>query len=173
VMEPVKGGSLVNLPEKALEVFRALGDNSTASYAIRFAAGFDNIMMVLSGMGNMEMMNDNVSYMKDFKPLNAEERAAIDKVCAIFREQGLIQCTGCRYCTETCPQNIAIPDLFACLNAKKQWNNWNTDYYYNNIHTKDGGKASSCIECGLCEDICPQHLEVRRLLKVVAEEFEK
>jgi len=173
VMEPVKGGSLVNLPEAARNVFDALNGGSYASYAIRFAAGFDNVMMVLSGMGNMEMMTDNISYMKDFRPLDAEEHAAIEKVCGIFRAQGLIQCSGCPYCTETCPQNIAIPDLFACLNAKKQWNNWNTDYYYNNIHTKNGGRASDCIECGLCEDICPQHLEVRKLLKTVAAEFEK
>lgn len=173
VMEPVKGGSLVNLPEDAQKVLDELGGGSNASYAIRFAASFEGIMMVLSGMGNMDMMNDNISYMKDFKPLNEKEREAIDKVCAIFKAQGLIPCTACRYCTERCPKGIAIPDLFACLNAKKQFNNWNTDYYYNNIHTKNGGKASECIKCGMCEAICPQHLPIRDLLKDVAAEFDK
>ena len=173
IMEPVKGGSLVNLPEEAQKVFDALGGGSNASYAIRFAASQEGVMMVLSGMGNMDMMLDNVSYMKDFQPLNEAEQAAIDKVCAIFRAQGLIPCTACRYCTEVCPQGIAIPDLFACMNAKKQFNNWNTEYYYNNIHTKDGNKASDCLKCGKCEKICPQHLNIRELLEAVAAEFEK
>ena len=173
VMEPVKGGSLVNLPDEAQKVFDELNGGSNASYAIRFAAGQEGVMMVLSGMGNMEMMNDNISYMKDFKPLNEQESAAVEKVCEIFRNLGSVPCTACRYCTEVCPQNIAIPELFACLNAKKIFNNWNSEYYYNQIHTKNGGKASDCVKCGQCESICPQHLNIRELLETVAEEFEK
>lgn len=173
VMEPVKGGSLVKLPPKAKKIFDGLKGGSPASYAIRFAASFQNVMMVLSGMENMKMMTENVGFMKDFAPLNDTEKNAVDRVCEIFRSQNLIPCTACRYCTEQCPKNIAIPDLFACLNAKKQFNNWNTDYYYNNIHTQNGGKASDCIKCGKCEQICPQHLEIRRLLTDVAKEFDK
>ena len=129
--------------------------------------------MVLSGMGNMDMMVENTGFMKDFQPLNSEELAAIDKVCAIFRAQELIPCTACRYCIDGCPMHISIPDLFACMNAKKRYNNWNTDYYYNNVHTTNGGKASACIKCGKCEAICPQHLPIRDLLTEVAAEFEK
>jgi len=173
VMEPVKGGSLVNLPEEAEKVLTDLGGGSTASYAIRFAAGFEGMFMVLSGMSSMAQLTDNISYMKDFQPLNDKERRAIDRVCEIFHAQNLIPCTACRYCTEVCPQGIAIPDLFACMNAKKQFRNWNTDYYYNNVHTKPGSKASDCLECGQCEDICPQHLHIRDLLKDVAAEFDK
>lgn len=114
-----------------------------------------------------------LKYMKDFQPLSDAERAAVDKVCAIFRAQNLIPCTACRYCMERCPQNIAIPDLFACLNALKQFHNWNSAYYYNNIHTKNGGKASDCIKCGKCETICPQHLPIRALLEDVSKEFDK
>ena len=172
VMEPVKGGSLVNLPAEAQKVLDALNGGSNASYAIRFAASQEGVFMTLSGMGDMAMMEDNVSYMKDFLPLNREETAAVAKVCEIFRSLGAIPCTACRYCTEVCPQGIAIPDLFACLNAKKIFNNWNTAYYYNNIHTKNGGKASECLKCGACEDICPQHLNIRELLETVAKEFE-
>lgn len=172
VMEPVKGGSLVNLPESAKAILDELQGGSNASYAIRFAASFDNIIMVLSGMGNMDMMNDNISYMKDFKPLDEREMAAIAKVCEIFRSQNLIPCTACRYCVDGCPMNISIPDLFACLNAKKAWNNWNTAYYYG-IHTKTGGRAGDCIGCGQCEDICPQHLKIRDLLTEVSAEFDK
>ncbi len=172
VMEPVKGGSLVNLPAEAKAIFDKLGSASYASYAIRFAAGFEGIMMVLSGMGNMDMMNDNISYMKDFQPLNSEELEAIDKVCDILKAQNLIPCTACKYCTERCPRNIPIPDLFACLNGKKAFNNWNTEYYYG-IHNQNGGKESDCNGCGKCEAICPQHLEIRELLKEVAAEFKK
>lgn len=173
VMEPVKGGSLVTLPAEAQKILDDLRGGSPASYAIRFAASFDGIMMVLSGMGNMDMITENMGFMKDFVPLNEQEREAIRGVCDIFRSQDIIPCTACRYCTDGCPKHIAIPDLFACLNAKKQFQNWNTDYYYNNIHTKSGGKASDCVKCGKCEDICPQHLPVRKLLADVAEEFDR
>lgn len=172
VMEPVKGGSLVNLPEQAKNVLTNLGGGSIASYAIRFAASQEGVAMVLSGMGDMTMMEDNISYMADFRPLDEKEQAAIEEVCEIFRDLGTVPCTACRYCTEVCPQGIAIPELFACLNAKKLFNNWNTGYYYDNIHTKDGGKPSDCIRCGKCEKICPQHLPIRDLLTTVAREFE-
>ena len=172
VMEPVKGGSLVNLPQTAKEILAQAGDGSEASFAIRFAASFEGIFMVLSGMGNMQMMLDNISYMKDFQPLNEREFAAIEKVREIFRSQNLIACTGCRYCVDGCPKNISIPDLFSCMNGKKQFNSWNGDYYYG-VHTRTGGKASECIGCAKCENICPQHLPVRALLKQVVEAFEK
>lgn len=173
VMEPVKGGNLVNnLPPEAQQILSDLGGGSNASYAIRFAASFDGIMMVLSGMGNMEMMKDNVSFMKDFVPLSKEEHEAIAKVREIFRKQGLIPCTACRYCTEGCPKKILIPDLFSCMNAKKTFGDWNSDFYYG-VFTKNNGKASDCIKCGKCEHACPQHLEIRKLLESVAETFEK
>ena len=101
------------------------------------------------------------------------ESAAIEKVCDIFKNLGAVPCTACRYCTEVCPQKISIPDLFACLNAKKIFNDWNTDYYYNQIHTQNGGKAGDCVKCDQCENICPQHLSIRALLEDVAKEFEK
>lgn len=151
VMEPVKGGSLVNLPEKARKILDDLNGGSPVSYAIRFAASFPNVITVLSGMGNMDMMTENIGFMKEFKPLDNREMEAVSKVCEIVHAQNLIPCTACRYCIDQCPQHISIPDLFACLNSKRQFANWNTDYYYNNIHTQKGGKASDCIKCGKCE----------------------
>lgn len=172
VMEPVKGGHLVDLPENAQRVFDELHGGSNASYAIRFAAGFEGVMVVLSGMGSMEMMNDNISYMKDFKPLNEKEMAAVRTVSGIIRGQDVIPCTACRYCIDQCPQSISIPDLFACLNAKKTFHDEIENYYYENVHTVGNGKASDCIKCGACEAICPQHLPIRDLLETVAAEFE-
>ena len=174
VMEPVKGGNLVRLPEQAKTVLDHLNGGSPASYAIRFAAGFEGILMVLSGMSDMEQMEDNVGYMKDFKPLDGKEMEAVKKVRDIFRSMNFISCTSCRYCTAGCPKKISIPDLFAVMNAKRIHHDWNADYYYSVVHTAGGkGKASDCVQCGKCEQACPQHLPIRELLKEVAKEFEK
>lgn len=173
VMEPVKGGNLVNLPEEARKVLDELHGGSPASYAIRFAAGFPGMMMVLSGMSSMEQMKDNLSYMKDFQPLNETELEAVKKVQSIFRGMNLIPCTACRYCTDGCPRQIAIPDLFAVMNTKQIYHDWNADFYYNNVYTGAGRRASDCIQCGRCEKACPQHLPIRRLLTEIAAEFDK
>jgi len=173
VMEPVKGGTLARLPAQAKAVLDELHGGSPASYAIRFAAGFDDIMMVLSGMSDMEQMQENIGIMQDFVPLSEEEQEALRRVCDIFHAQDLIQCTACRYCIEGCPQHISIPDLFACMNAKKQYNDWNQDYYYNTVLTAEGSRASDCVKCGNCELACPQHLKITELLEQVAETFEK
>lgn len=173
VMEPVKGGSLVNLPEEAKKVLDDLHGGSHASYAIRFAAGFPGMMMVLSGMSDLEQMKDNLSYMRDFKPLNETELAAVNKVQEIFHKMNMIPCTACRYCVEGCPKQISIPDLFAIMNIKQLHHDWNADYYYEEVHTAPGRRASDCLKCGKCEKICPQHLPIRKLLEEVAKEFDK
>ncbi len=171
VMEPVKGGTLVNLPKDAQAVFDELGGGSNASYAIRFAAGFEGVIMVLSGMGNMDMMNDNISFMKDFVPLNDRELKAIRKVTEILKTQVQIPCTDCKYCVADCPVGISIPEVFSLYNGKKALKEGCTKEDYNRIF-KDRAKASSCIECGNCESACPQHLPIRQLLKEAVSEFE-
>lgn len=173
VMEPVKGGGLVNLPEEAKKLFDSLHQEySYASYAVRFAAGFEGMYKVLSGMSNFEQLKENVDYMKDFVPLNEKEMETVLKVGTLLRNMGGIPCTACRYCVDGCPMSISIPDLFSCYNTKVQFQDWNAGMYYR-IHTENGhGKASECIKCGNCERICPQHLEIRELLTKVAETFE-
>lgn len=151
VMEPVKGGNLADLPEDAAAVLDALHGGSSASYAIRFAAGFPGIRMVLSGMSDLRQVEDNIAFMRDFKPLDETELAAVKRVQEIFRSKSLIPCTACRYCTAGCPQHISIPDLFAVMNAKQIHRDWNADYYYDETYTKSGGRASDCIRCGKCE----------------------
>ncbi len=177
VMEPVKGGNLVKLPDDAQKVYDALNAahgtaNSNASYAIRFAAGLEGVVSVLSGMSDMAQMEDNIRTMRDFTPLTQAEQDAVTRVAGILTGKPLIPCTACRYCTEVCPIGIPIPEFFACMNARKVFNDWNQKFYYQDVLTVDSPKASDCLKCGACEDACPQHLEIRSLLENVAAEFE-
>ncbi len=160
IMEPVKGGRLVKIPDEAKAVLGELGSGSPASYAIRFTASFEGVFMVLSGMGDMDMIKDNVSFMKDFKPFSKEEFEAVNKVASIMNAQNLVPCTACRYCTEGCPKEIDIPSVFTEFNNKKQFKEYNAAI----LKT-----AKNCIECGKCEDSCPQHIEIRKLLKECSE----
>lgn len=90
----------------------------------------------------------------------------------IFHAMHMIPCTARRYCTDGCPRQISIPDLFSCMNTMQIYHDWNAKYYYDEVYTKKNGKASDCIGCGKSEAACPQHLHIRELLKTVAKEFE-
>ena len=162
VMEPVKGSSLVNLPEKAKEGMTA----SPASYAIRYAAGTEGVFMVLSGMSSQAQMEDNLSYMTDFVPLSEEEQHLITRVRTLYQAQHRIPCTACRYCTDGCPAGIPIPDVFACMNDKLQ-NQGEPEKAYAAFESN----ASACVGCGQCENVCPQHLKIRDLLEEIAGAF--
>lgn len=171
IMEPIRGGSLINLPPEGKKIADDLGV-SPANLALRFAASPDHVMMVLSGMSSIAQMEDNLSFMKNFALISDAEREGAAKIAQLIRGQNAIPCTACRYCVAGCPKSIPIPDLFACHNSKKIFHNWNSDYYYS-VLTKNKGRAGDCIKCGKCEKECPQHLPVRKYLAEVAEEFEK
>ena len=173
VMEPVKGGALANPPEAVKKLFKEYNpDASYASWAIRFVASLDGIITVLSGMSNVEQMKDNLSYMKDFKPLNNEEQKIIQEAQRIMGHSSTIACTACHYCVDGCPMQIKIPDIFAAMN-KKLGNGQDEEALeaYNQA-TIDGGKASTCIECKQCEGACPQHLPITDNLKQAVKMFE-
>ena len=165
VMEPVKGGVLADPIPAVKAVFDQAGNGlSYASWAIRYVASKDNIITVLSGMSNLAQMEDNLSYMRDFKPLSPEEEAVIAKAQWALNADQSIPCTACHYCTEGCPMGIPIPEIFTVANRRKGSPEFRTKREYN-IVTQGKGKASDCIQCGQCESACPQHLPIIRLLE--------
>lgn len=165
VMEPVKGGALADLPEEAAKVLGELGNASQASYALRYAASYPEVFMVLSGMGNMDMMNDNINSFKDFLPIEEKDFKIFDKTREIIRKVKQLPCTKCNYCAEVCPSNIPISELFSVYNkmlgakitrssAKEQFSAYSK-------------KIDSCIKCGKCESNCPQNIKIREELEKI------
>lgn len=173
IMEPVKGGALADPVPAVKELLNTANPNaSCASWAIRYAASLDGIMTVLSGMSNIEQMKDNLSYMKEFKPLTEAERAVILKAQSILSGDTSIPCTGCHYCTDGCPMNIPIPEIFTVANRQRGNEAFRGRREYT-IATTGRGKASDCVECGQCENACPQQIDVINRLKACAERFER
>ncbi|MDO4568231.1 MAG: aldo/keto reductase [Clostridia bacterium] len=176
VMEPVKGGALSSLPAEAESVFKALDENaSVASYAIRFAASLDGVLTVLSGMSSLAQMEDNVSYMRDFRPLDEAEREAVRRVQHILTGIERIPCTDCRYCEKGCPKHVAIPGIF------KNYNDYllhgdialiRGDYEWQ-VSGSNGNRATECIECGACERVCPQSIPIIEALKKASAVFDR
>lgn len=174
VMEPVKGGTLANPPEQITDILKAANpEASNASWAIRFAASLDQVMVVLSGMSTIDQMEDNLSYMSDFKPLDEEEKATIEKAQKALSEITQIKCTSCRYCTKGCPMQINIPGIFTAMNRNLIYGQYDDAVRRYAGAVKEGGKASECIHCLQCEDACPQHIEITSWLEKAAAELER
>jgi len=173
VMEPVKGGMLGDmLTPEVRAVFDEAGGGSYASWALRFAASLDGIITVLSGMSTMEQMKDNISFMKDFRPLDDRERAVIEKATKALESIPSIPCTACEYCMGGCPNGIVIHKIIEMLNREKVYKNPSSaksGYFWETLF---GGKGSDCTECGACEDICPQELNIIELLKEATAKYE-
>lgn len=161
IMEPVKGGLLANPPQPVKDVFAAQNpDLSPAGWAIRFAASQPGVFTVLSGMSTIGQMEDNLSYMKSFKPMNEVELATVAKAQEVLLSIDSIACTKCHYCMPGCPMEIHIPDLFEAMNVYKIYGDLDQAKHNYAWTTKNSTKASECIQCGQCEGACPQHLPI-------------
>lgn len=173
IMEPVKGGKLAVLPEEAAALLGAAHpDWSPASWAIRFAAGLEGVMVVLSGMSNQAQLDDNTAFMQDPAPLTGEERGLLEKAAGIISAVPAISCTACRYCTDKCPQSINIPEYFALYNADQTALRQGLQPARDRYQAVGGGKASDCVACRQCEQACPQHLPVTDWLDRVKKLYE-
>ena len=164
IMEPVKGGLLADPPQSVKDLLKEAGpDASYASWAIRFAASLDGVLAVLSGMSNVEQMEDNLSYMKNFKPLNEAEQEVIAKAREAIEAIPIVPCTSCDYCAKVCPMNIGISGTFKCLNIIKLYGNVERALVEEKFNVINPGKkrANECIKCGACEAACPQHIKIR------------
>lgn len=173
VMEPIKGGKLANPDSEVQKVLKEVNpDASFASWAIRYAASLDGIITVLSGMSDVEQMQDNLSYMKEFKPLNAEEQKAIHKAQEILGGDKSIPCTACHYCTAGCPMEIQIPEIFAARNKQLIWGQLEQGKSDYEAAVKAGAPASACISCNQCERACPQQIKVIERLAECSQTFD-
>ena len=176
VMEPIKGGTLAKVPQRAAELLKgAEPDKSIPSWAIRFAASHEGVKMVLSGMSTLAQLDDNTSYMQDFTPFTPAEYDLVKKVVGIINEAITVPCTACHYCTKGCPKHIAIPEFFSIYNNHCQapMEGFSTQkFYYDTLIDHGSGKASACIGCKQCERMCPQHIEITKHLRDVAKTFE-
>ena len=176
VMEPVKGGALVDISKKAQTLMKEHSpDLSIASWAIRFAASLDSVVMVLSGMSNEAQLKDNLSYMENFVPFTEKEFSIAKECGEIIRNDITVPCTACRYCVDDCPMNIAIPEYFRLFNDINRFGIPKSVPLKNSYKdiSSTHGKASDCIKCGMCESLCPQKIQITKLLERVSETFDK
>ena len=173
VMEPLRGGGLCNLPDKAAAKLKErCPDETQASFGLRWVTSKPRVFTILSGMSNFQQMKENIDTFSNFKEFTQEELQTAAEVAKLIQSQGAINCTACRYCMEVCPRGINIPAIFGLYNVYK--NNDNGFMFGVNYNAlKDNEKADKCINCHLCSKNCPQGLDIPALLKKVESTVER
>lgn len=172
VMEPVKGGSLAALTPQAREILEACTPSlSPAAWALRYCGSLEGVEVILSGMSNLEQVQENIVTMANFVPLSDKEKAALADVVDVFRKTPTVPCTACRYCVDGCPASIPIPDVFSVYNTDLTYGTDSSARYRGVV--KEKGAASACVGCGQCEGVCPQHIEIIEALRKISEKYDR
>lgn len=171
VMEPIKGGTLVNVADSVKEQFKDYSDKSIPDWALRFAGSQENVSVVLSGMGYLKQMEENCKTFKDFEAITKDEHRFLMKMAREIKKTLAIDCSYCGYCVKECEQNIPIPDFFNLYNSEKLYSLVSNHANYGTF-ANSRAPASACSECGSCIDICTQQLDIPELLKDVVSLFE-
>ncbi len=174
VMEPVKGGLLVNFKDEYMQMLKEYApDKNIASWALRYVASLEGVGMLLSGMHNMQQVDENTKTMANFAPLTSEERSVLDNVTNGILSVKTIGCTSCEYCVKGCPVNLKIPQILASYNSYLQYGIEAPGVKNAHVYVMAmAGKAGDCIECGQCEGVCPQHLEIIKAMNETAQLLE-
>ncbi len=172
IMEPIKGGSLSNLPEEVSAPLKAARPNdSISSWALRWIASKPNVHVVLSGMSAMDQVEDNLKTFENFEPLNEEEQKLMADTAKAIKARVKNGCTGCAYCMP-CPNGVNIPRNFRIWNDYAMYGNKEAAKKNYFVDLKESERADVCIGCGQCEEVCPQHLSIRDNLRAVEEEMQ-
>lgn len=172
IMEPARGGVLCKLPEDIAGILEEAKPGSTpAEWAYRFCWNLPNVIAVLSGMSTIDQARENLASYRDNKPFDDSERAALEKVMGELRSTASVPCTACGYCIEGCPSHVKIPDIMALLNLEEMTRDRE---FVKGLYSWQAaeGRASECIRCGACEDMCPQGIGIIEQLERAAEQYE-
>lgn len=174
VMEPLKGGVIVNLPDEIKNDFKKFSpDKSIASFAIRFCASLDNVKIVLSGMSKMSDLDDNIDTYENFEPLSDVEHEFLEKMASKLRKSVAVPCSECGYCIDACPEMIPIPEYFNLYNTSKNQPESNIYRLYYDKLGDEKVPASECTYCGTCVEHCTQKIDIPEALEKVCEHFEE
>lgn len=168
VMEPVRGGYLATIDSERAKPFLELEpQRSIASWAIRWVESLPQVAVVLSGMSDLQQLEDNVATMTHFEPMNEQELAAIDRVVEEIRKVNEIPCTGCRYCMD-CPMGVDIPEIFSIYSQYKIFGKEKAFVQDHEEVVEHGNGAEHCVRCMACTTKCPQMIAIPDKLEMIA-----
>jgi predicted aldo/keto reductase-like oxidoreductase len=168
ISEPLKGGGLAEMDERIANLFYSINPHeSIVSLALRFVGDLEGAPVVISSASSVEQLDENIATFHDLRPLSSDELNAIDEMKKALRRRATIPCTNCNFCTKDCLRSIDIPEYLRILNLYRTFSSPSLCQYLYDSTLGHGGLPKDCLECGQCETICPEHLDIMKYLKEV------